>query len=79
MFRRENYLPLVIAGAGLTLAILVTFQIYLWQEPARLERDADRDLIAAIEAGETVYGSHCASCHGEQGLGSIGPALKADR
>jgi mono/diheme cytochrome c family protein len=77
MFRRENYLPLVMAGAGLTFAILVTFQIYLWREPARLEQDTDRDLIAAVEAGQTIYGSHCASCHGEQGGGSIGPALNS--
>jgi mono/diheme cytochrome c family protein len=67
----------MIAGAGLTFAILVTFQIYLLREPARLERDTDRDLMAAVDAGQTIYGNHCASCHGEQGLGSIGPALNS--
>ena len=77
MFRRENYLPLVIAGTGLTLAILVTFQIYLLREPARLQADADQDLSAAVEAGQAIYGSHCASCHGEQGEGIIGPALNS--
>ncbi len=77
MFRRENYLPLAVAGVGLTLAILVTFQIYLLREPARLQADADQDLSAAVEAGQTIYGSQCASCHGEQGGGSIGPALNS--
>lgn len=77
MFRRENYLPLVVAGTGLTFAILATFQIYLLREPTRLEQDADRDLVAAVEAGQTIFGSHCASCHGEQGEGSIGPALNS--
>jgi mono/diheme cytochrome c family protein len=77
MFRRENYLPLIIAGAGLTLAILVTFQIYLLREPARLQADIDQDLSEAVEAGEAIYDSNCASCHGEQGGGSIGPALNS--
>lgn len=77
MFRRENYLPLVLAGAGLTLAMLVIFQIYIWREPARIQADTDRDLMAAVEAGEELYSSHCASCHGEQGEGSIGPALNS--
>jgi mono/diheme cytochrome c family protein len=77
MFRRENYLPLTIAGAGLTFAILVTFQIYLLREPARLEGDTEQDLVAAVEAGQTIYGNHCASCHGEQGEGIIGPALNS--
>ncbi len=77
MFRRENYLPLVIAGAGFSLAILVTFQIYLLREPGRLQADADQDLSAALEAGQDLYVSQCANCHGEQGRGSDGPALNS--
>ncbi|HSJ56590.1 MAG TPA: cytochrome c [Anaerolineae bacterium] len=35
------------------------------------------DTLAA--AGEEVYADHCASCHGEQGEGGVGPALMGDR
>lgn len=77
MFRRENNLPLVSAGAGLTLAILVAFQIYLLREPARLESDADRDLEQSVAAGESIFAGHCATCHGDRGQGGIGPALNS--
>ncbi len=77
MFRRENNFPLVVTAAVLTLATLVTFQIYQWREPARLEADAAADLEAAVAAGEELYTLHCTSCHGESGEGLIGPALNS--
>jgi mono/diheme cytochrome c family protein len=77
MFRRENNLPLISAGAGLTLAILIVFQVYLVREPARLESDAERDLEESVNAGEVIFAEHCAACHGNQGQGGIGPALNS--
>lgn len=77
MYRRENNLPLVGVATVLSLATLVTFQLYIWREPARLEADAEADYIEAINAGETLYLESCASCHGEAGLGGVGPALNS--
>ena len=77
MFRRERYTPLVGTAALLTVATLVTFQFYLWREPARLQADAAADLEAAVREGETLYAELCASCHGDQGQGGLGPALNA--
>lgn len=75
--RRENSLPLVTAGAGLTLAILIVFQVYLLREPTRLESDAQRDLEQSVDAGEQIFAQQCAACHGNEGQGGIGPALNA--
>ncbi len=77
MFRRENYTPHIAAGTLLSLAILVTFQIYQLREPARLQADASHDLKEAIEAGEALYRENCVSCHGAQGEGGLGTALNS--
>jgi mono/diheme cytochrome c family protein len=75
MPRRENYYPLLTAATLLTIAIVIVFQIYQLREPARLEADAAADLAEAVEAGHELYTANCTSCHGENGEGSIGPAL----
>jgi mono/diheme cytochrome c family protein len=75
--RRENNLPLLSAGAGLTLAILIAFQVYLLREPARLQSDAVRDLQESVDAGEGIFAEHCSTCHGDRGQGGIGPALNS--
>ncbi len=77
MIRRENNFPLIGAGAGLTLAILLAFQVYLLREPARLDSDAERDLQQSVAAGETIFAEQCAACHGDRGQGGIGPALNS--
>lgn len=77
MNRRENYGNLVFAATGLALAILVTFQVYQWREPARLRADAAADLRESREEGEELYLEQCASCHGAEGEGGLGPALAA--
>jgi len=77
MFRRERYTPLVGTAALLTVATLVTFQFYLWREPARLQADAAAELEASVREGGTLYADLCASCHGDQGQGGLGPPLNA--
>ncbi len=77
MFRSENYLPLVIVATVLTFAILVTFQIYQWREPVRLQADEKADLEIAIGKGQESYEANCIGCHGENGVGSLGPALNS--
>lgn len=77
MHSKENYMAFLSAGFGLTLAILVTFQVYLWREPVRIQRDQVRDLTLAVQAGKVLYEENCDSCHGESGGGGVGPALNA--
>ncbi len=77
MTRKENYQPLVVVAAVLTAAIVLIFQIYQLREPSRLRADAAEDQKLAEEAGEVLYHESCANCHGENGQGSVGPALNS--
>lgn len=73
----ENYTPLVTIALGLTLTILVVFQIYVVREPTRIQEQAAADHAAMIAGGEVLYAENCASCHGENGQGANGPALNS--
>lgn len=77
MQSQENYTPFVATGLGLTLAILITFQIYIIREPVRIKADEAADKLFAETAGRDLYTENCASCHGEDGEGDIGPALNS--
>ena len=74
---KENYTPFVSVAFFLTLGILFTFQVYLWREPVRIQRDEARDEQIAIEVGANLFTENCAACHGEQGEGDVGPALNS--
>jgi mono/diheme cytochrome c family protein len=74
---KENYTRFVSVALGLTLAILVTFQIYLWREPTRIEADEAADHDEAVMVGGELYTENCDSCHGVNGEGDIGPALNS--
>lgn len=74
---KENYRLYIFAAALLTLVTIVIFQIYIWREPARIQRDEAADNIAAVTHGQELYAKNCASCHGEEGLGGIGLALNS--
>lgn len=71
----ENFVPLTGTAFGLTLAILVTFQIYLFREPARIATDEARDKSVAVKEGKALFVNYCTQCHGKQGEGEQGPAL----
>jgi len=75
MRRKENYTRQVTAAFGLTLAILITFQIYISREPARIATDESRDQLLAVTAGRSLFAKNCTMCHGEEGEGVDGPAL----
>ncbi len=74
---KENYTPFVGIAFGLTLGILIAFQIYIWREPARIEAVELADREAAVTAGGDLYTENCAACHGDEGEGSVGPALNS--
>lgn len=79
MRSQENYSPFLVAGLGLTLALLAVLQIHLLREPARIEAAKSAEQAEAQEAGRTLYDDNCAACHGQQGEGEagVGPALNS--
>lgn len=77
MRSRENYTLFVAAALGLTLAILVIFQVYFLREPSRIRLVQAADQLAAEEAGQGLFADNCATCHGANGEGGIGPALNS--
>lgn len=72
---KENFRPYIASAFGLTLAILVTFQTYIWREPFRIERDETLEKQAKEKAGLELYSQNCVSCHGQNGEGGVGPPL----
>lgn len=74
---RENHTPFIAVAFGLTLIILIVFQIYIFREPSRIQAQEAADRASAIAAGHELYAGNCAACHGEAGEGGVGPALNA--
>ncbi|MDE3091538.1 MAG: c-type cytochrome, partial [Chloroflexota bacterium] len=77
MKTREDYTRLVAAAFLLSLGMLVAFQIYLLREPERISSVLAADQAEHIASGQKLFATNCAACHGDQGLGSIGPALNS--
>ncbi len=72
---KENYTPHLTAAFGLTLAILASFQLYLFREPARIAGDEAHDKALAVSAGQKLFTKSCGACHGSEGEGDVGPSL----
>lgn len=77
MPNKENYTPFISVAFGLTITILLVFQIYLGQESERIEDQERADHLSAVEEGHNLYRDNCATCHGENGEGGVGPALNS--
>src|SRR5574341_959419 len=74
---RENHTPFMSVAFGLTVAILVIFEVYILREPARIQAQEQADRAAAVAGGQALFGDNCAPCHGANGEGNIGPALNS--
>lgn len=72
---KENYTPFVAVALSLTLAIMASFQIYIFREPARIAADEAHDKSQAVDEGLTLFGTYCVACHGKEGEGVDGPPL----
>lgn len=59
----------------LTLLIVVIVGAYWAMEPERAVRAGKRQLEHSLERGLELYARNCASCHGPQGEGCVGPPL----
>ncbi len=72
----EDHSRLILAGLALTLLMVAVFSLYWFAETPRLAQAADEFKHERIVRGEEIYAAQCASCHGLEGEGGIGPALK---
>lgn len=64
------------------LNAMATYLRALPQQPARVpRREAGEQTADRLARGKALYGTHCASCHGEQGQGAPGiyPRLAGNR
>ena len=73
----ENYSPFVAVAFGLTLAILASFQAYIFREPARIAADEAAQKSSDVFAGKVLFSTYCTVCHGKQGEGVDAPALNS--
>lgn len=73
--QEENYTAYLVVGLILTLAVLVGVGIYWIAEPPRLAAAAEEFADERVARGRKIYNEQCASCHGFQGEGGVGPAL----
>lgn len=74
--KREDYSSLLAVGLGLALLMLIALAVYWIGDPPRLQAAAASLSQERIERGDALYASQCASCHGLEGEGGLGPALK---
>ena len=72
---KENYSWMVSLGLVFTLAILVSFQAYIFREPSRIANDEESERSANIIAGNSLFVIYCTVCHGTDGEGISAPAL----
>ena len=79
MRKRTDYTRMLVVALVLALGILVAFQIYLMREPSRIQAVLAADQTGRVARGETLFADQCATCHGKQGEGDIGPALNAKK
>src|SRR5579871_772077 len=76
MRAKENYIPYVSVAFILTLAILISFELYIVREPIRIAGVEANDKAVAVSAGAALFKKNCTLCHGDNGEGTPGkPAL----
>ena len=73
--RKEDYTRQIVIGLVFTLIVIAAVTIYALSEPERLAQAQDEFVAYRVERGDEVYNEQCASCHGAQGEGGVGPAL----
>ncbi|MCL4393836.1 MAG: cytochrome c [Chloroflexi bacterium] len=79
MRKREDYTRLIVAALVLSVGVLVAFQIYLLREPSRIQTVLASDQSARVARGQQLFAANCATCHGGNGEGDVGPALNSKK
>lgn len=67
----------MLVGAGLILLLVLAFPLYRLVEPVNRDEARQEQLESLAVAGESNWSFNCASCHGLNGEGGVGPALNS--
>ena len=73
----ESTNRVMMVGAVLLFILALVFPLYRWFEPANRDEARAQNLASLAQQGEETYGFNCASCHGLNGEGGVGPALNS--
>jgi len=73
----ESTNNVMLIGVVLLLLMFLAFPLYRWVEPVNRDDARESNLASLAESGEDVWGFNCASCHGLNGEGGLGPALNS--
>lgn len=66
-------------GGILMFLMVLVFPFYRWFEPAAREEAREGHIESLVSQGEGIWGLNCASCHGVNGEGGLGPALNSQQ
>lgn len=66
-------------GLILMALMILIFPLYLWYEPSSRAEALETHKASLATQGGMLYGTDCASCHGPDGEGGIGPALNSQQ
>lgn len=72
----EDYSRIIWIGLGLVLLLILLLGIYWYSDNSRLARASEKLLSSRILRGDEIYTNQCSSCHGMEGEGGVGPALR---
>jgi len=64
-------------GLMFMIVMIVGFVAYFWYEPTARADSLEEHTTVLTEMGAELYDLNCASCHGADGEGGIGPALNS--
>jgi len=72
----EDYSRYLWIAVGLLVALMLILGVYWISDSTRLARASESLNEDRIERGEEIFHAQCAACHGQDGEGGSGPALK---
>ena len=70
---------MMLVGAGLMFALILAFPLYRVVEPVNRDQARADNLASLADSGSDIWSFNCASCHGLNGEGGIGPALNSQQ
>jgi cbb3-type cytochrome c oxidase subunit III len=76
---KEDFTRYLALGLAFTAIILVAVGIVTALESPRLAEAANETSIEGVNQGRKIYQQQCATCHGSQGEGGVGPPLNSKK